>query len=479
VGTGTNALVQSCYTILGLEETASREEVIAASIALRKHCEAAASGKDRDRDGTWERLKEITWARDTLLDLLPTEKAIDNPKEESAATAVVTETGVTDQPSRRYVSEPVAPERRSLRSFCALAVVVLFLLGLIYLYGAGHSQQTVKGTGSAAKESLFPGVSTGSEPTGKPGFTAGSANDTAQMLQEAKRAVVTLKFGNGLGSGFLVTPDGYIATNGHVLAAPRGIAQFSSGETADVEIVRFEPERDFALLRTGSSTNFPFLKLGDSNLCREGDTVFAIGSPRGLESTFTKGIVSAKDRKLPQLGLKLIQTDAAINQGNSGGPLINAAGEVIGINTLTVDKRLAEGLNFAIAINDVKMLIADGQRLSDTERARETAHLESRLAEQARTREVPREDIDQDEQRQYAEYQDRVEALKRRLEKTEKRQILVRCLLEVGKEAEDLWNEQCRATGLAPGCKLPMKTANPLNIRSVKAQTDCLDRNPQ
>ena len=303
-----------------------------------------------------------------------------------------------------------------------------------------------------------------------------AANDMAQLLQEAKKGVVTLRFGSGLGSGFLVTPDGYIVTNGHVMVAPKGSAQFSSGETADVDLVKFEPDKDFALLKTASYNSFPFLKLGDSNACREGDTVFAIGSPRGLESTFTKGIVSAKDRKLPQFGFKLIQTDAAINQGNSGGPLINTAGEVIGINAMTIDKRLAEGLNFAIAINEVKALIADGQKLTETERTREAAHLEAKLAEQARKREMSEEDAEREEQK---EYQERVDNLKRRLERTQKREVLIRCLMEVGKEAEGVWNEQCRLSGLPSGCKLPLRIANPLNIRSVKAQTECLDRNPQ
>jgi hypothetical protein len=287
---------------------------------------------------------------------------------------------------------------------------------------------------------------------------------------------VTIRLSGGLGSGFLVTPDGYIVTNGHVVKAPKGIAQLSSGEAADVDLVRFEPDKDFALLKTSSYSSFPFLKLGDSNACREGDTVFAIGSPRGLESTFTKGIVSAKDRKLPQFGFKLIQTDAAINQGNSGGPLINSAGEVIGINTMTIDKRLAEGLNFAIAINEVKPLIADGQRLTESERSREVARLEAGLAEQSRMKEMSETDADRAEQR---ESQERLDNLRRRLERTQKKEVLIRCLMEAGKEAEAVWNEQCRLAGQPSGCKLPLKIANPLNISSVKAQTECLDRNPQ
>jgi S1-C subfamily serine protease len=368
---------------------------------------------------------------------------------------------------------------QSLRSFVALAVVSLFLLGMLYFYGSGHDhQKPAKAAAVMTKERVPSGVSPemDSKETGSAGGYATRANDTAQLLQEAKRGVVTIRFSSGLGSGFLVTPDGYIVTNGHVVKAPKGIAQFSSGEAADVDLVRFEPDKDFALLKTSSYSSFPFLKLGDSNACREGDTVFAIGSPRGLESTFTKGIVSAKDRKLPQFGFKLIQTDAAINQGNSGGPLINSAGEVIGINTMTIDKRLAEGLNFAIAINEVKPLIADGQRLTESERSREVARLEAGLAEQSRMKEMSETDADRAEQR---ESQERLDNLRRRLERTQKREVLIRCLMEAGKEAEALWNEQCRLAGQPSGCKLPLKIANPLNISSVKAQTECLDRNPQ
>jgi S1-C subfamily serine protease len=474
-----NELLQTCYDILGLSENASREEVVQAFDTLRKRYEENRAGnRELDSAGSWERLKEITWARDTLLDYIQNHESSAIREEGPATASEGRKMAGTDRPHGGNAGEPVNAGRSSLRSFAALVVVALFLLGLLYFYSAGHDRQQ---PGLMTKERLPSGVPAEMETRGttSPASDSTRANDTARLLQEVKKAVVTLRFSSALGSGFLVTPDGYIVTNGHVVASPKGIAQFSSGETADVDLVKFEPDKDFALLKTASYNSFPFLKLGDSDVCREGDTVFAIGSPRGLESTITKGIVSAKDRKLPQFGFKLIQTDAAINQGNSGGPLINTAGQVIGINTMTIDKRLAEGLNFAIAINEVKALIADGQRLTGTERAREVARLEAKLADQARKREMSEEDTEREEQRQHAEYQERADNLRQRLETMQKKEVLIRCLMEVGKDAEEVWNEQCRLSGLQSRCKLPMRIADPLNIRSVKAQTECLDRNPQ
>jgi len=542
-GKSVDELLQTCYDILGLSKNASRQDIINASDTLSRRHEASGTTRgEPDSQGSWERLKKITWARDTLLDYLsvnepdtstgelsPAEidahgqargtqstrsrrQVMHSPTLESvvlccstppagiylASTAsergrlhvalplegatrapLIDKSATTSDTPPPNTGEATRAERTSMRSFLALAVVLLFLLGLIFFYGSGPSSR------SPAKSSASPGkdnhmvASTGATDVSSAAGGLIAGGDTAQFLQEAKRAVVTLRYPGGLGSGFLVTPDGYIVTNGHVVLAARGTAQFSSGETTGVDLVKFDPEKDFALLRTAGYSNSPFLKLGDSAACREGDTVFAIGSPRGLESTVTKGIVSAKDRKLPQFGFRLIQTDAAISQGNSGGPLINAGGEVIGINTMTIDKRLAEGLNFAIAINEVKPLIAYGQRLSAAERAEEIAKLEARIAGQAQKRDMSLEDLEREDQRQYAEYQEKVENLKRRLEKMQKREVLVHCLLEAGKEAEELWNEQCRLSGQASGCKLPPRIANPLNISSVKAQTDCLDRNPQ
>ena len=474
-----NELLQACYDTLGLRRDASRQEIEEAFDRLRKCYEQdLSSNRESVNAGSWEQLKRITWARDTLLDYLAHHEPPAIQEQGTVTASEAPKTACTDQTLMGPTREPANAAMQSLRSFTALAVIALFLLGLLYYYGLGRDRQKpAKATAMTAQErvrSEMPAEMDSKETASPAGYAR--ANDTAQMLQEAKRCVVTLRFSSGLGSGFLVTPDGYIVTNGHVVKVPKGTAQFSSGEVADVDLVKFEPEKDFALLKTSSHNSFPFLKLGDSSACSEGDTVFAIGSPRGLESTFTKGIVSAKDRKMPQFGFKLIQTDAAINQGNSGGPLINAAGEVVGINTMTIDKRLAEGLNFAIAINEVKSLIADGQKLTDSERAREVARLEGRLAEQARKKDVSGEDAEREEQR---EYQERVDNLKRRLERTEKRDVLIRCLMEAEKEAEAAWNEQCRLARLPSGCKLPLSTGTPLNNRSVKAQTDCLDRNPQ
>ena len=489
-----NELVRRCYEILGLRENASREEVLEAFNVLKTVYQRDPPGsQEADGAWSWERLKEITWARDTLLDservraesTIPErgrETAADRgirPKKETPPDQVkIAEAQLSLLKSAR---EPVAAGRAT-RSVVALAAVTLFLVSMLCYYGAraSHQQVVTKPAGST-KAPLPPDKP--AEQTRGSGLPASEpvpagGGDIAQLLQDVKKAVVTLRFSGRLGSGFLVTPDGYIATNGHVVSTPRGVVQFSSGETTEVNLVKFEPDKDFALLKTDSFSR-PFLKLGDSNVCREGDTVFAVGSPRGLDSTFTKGIVSAKNRQIPQFGFKFIQTDAAINQGNSGGPLINTAGEVIGINTLTVDKMLAEGLNFAIPINEVKALIEDGQRLTDAERAQESARLGTKLMEPSPRSEMSREDMEREEKRQSSEYQERMEILRKRLDTMQKREALARCLSEARSEAEETWNEQCQVSRLPPGCRLPERISHQLNIKFLKAQTECIDRNPK
>ena len=130
----------------------------------------------------------------------------------------------------------------------------------------------------------------------------------------------------------MVSKDGYIVTNGHVMKDKNAMAIFSDGFKTEVDLVILDEERDFALVKATAKREYQFLILGDSNRCSEGDAVVAAGAPLSLEFSFTKGIISSTNRSLPFLSARLIQTDAAINPGNSGGPLINGSGEVIGIN---------------------------------------------------------------------------------------------------------------------------------------------------
>lgn len=160
-----------------------------------------------------------------------------------------------------------------------------------------------------------------------------------------------------LGSGVILDAAGFIATNHHVIeGAQEIVVQLTDGRTAPARLVGSDPETDLAILKI-ELPKLPVMQLGRSDRLRVGDVVLAIGNSLGLGQTVTQGIVSATGRS--QLGLALlenfVQTDAAINQGNSGGALVTATGEMIGINTAVVSRQAGvEGIGFAIPVNLVR-----------------------------------------------------------------------------------------------------------------------------
>jgi serine protease Do len=160
-----------------------------------------------------------------------------------------------------------------------------------------------------------------------------------------------------LGSGFVISADGYILTNNHVVEGVDEIkVRFSDGKVRDAKIVGTDPKTDLALIRVADATDLHALPLGDSDDILPGDYVMAIGNPFGLDHTVTMGIVSAKGRELGQGPYDdYIQTDAAINPGNSGGPLLDMAGAVIGINTAINPQ--ANTIGFAVPINLAKEIL--------------------------------------------------------------------------------------------------------------------------
>ncbi|MFD3400865.1 S1C family serine protease [Kribbella sp. NPDC058693] len=182
--------------------------------------------------------------------------------------------------------------------------------------------------------------------------------------------VVSVRAGRATGSGFAIDQEGHVVTNAHVVEGTTDVSLvLSNGRTVDADVIGSDPDNDLAVLQvsTADAAGLRSLTLGRSAQLRVGDPVLAVGSPLGLEGTVTAGIVSAVNRQARfgdnNTRQPAIQTDAAINPGNSGGPLVNAAGQVVGVNTaiatLGTSRSGNIGIGFAIPVDRMTSIVND------------------------------------------------------------------------------------------------------------------------
>lgn len=175
---------------------------------------------------------------------------------------------------------------------------------------------------------------------------------------------------SALGSGFVISEDGYVVTNNHVIeAADEILIEFFDGKELEAKVVGTDPSTDIALLKVEADEPLDFVSFGDSDTARVGDWVIAMGNPLGQGFSVSAGIVSARNRALSGSYDDYIQTDAAINRGNSGGPLFNMEGDVIGVNTAILSPNGGSiGIGFSMASNVVTRVVDQLQEFGETRR---------------------------------------------------------------------------------------------------------------
>ena len=263
---------------------------------------------------------------------------------------------------------PAAGPRRRPRSapIIAIAAVTALVIGGLAGYGGATLARSASAsdvTTASPSAPTVPGVTR--NPVSPPPPTA----NTVEIAKRVLPATVMIQVDRGTGSGFLIDREGLIVTNNHVVAEAANGSRirvlYSDGRRVNAVLVGRSPSYDIAVIKASGAASVQPLELGDSDNVQVGEQVIAVGSPLGLSGTVTEGIVSAQNRPVvvtettdadaPSAYIDAIQTDAPINPGSSGGPLVDAGARVIGVNSaiLTFGSSRSIGLGFAIPINQV------------------------------------------------------------------------------------------------------------------------------
>ncbi len=292
-------------------------------------------------------------------------------------------TGMPATPTTPFV-KPLRPVQPAARSVRRRTFGTVFGAALLSALLASGSTVAIVGLVAPAVAPAAASASPNANVTTTGGTTTVEQTDISGVVAAVRDSVVTLtsevttnrgRFGGtatGVGTGIVLTSDGYALTNRHVVEGSQSLtATMADGTEYAATVVTTSDTEDLALVKI-EATGLKTATIGESGAVKVGQTAIAIGSPLGTYTeTVTKGIISALDRTItvqdeqsgrPVTLKGLIQTDAAINPGNSGGPLLNAAGEVVGVNTATASS--AEGLGFAIPIKEATSLIAQARAAS-------------------------------------------------------------------------------------------------------------------
>lgn len=284
----------------------------------------------------------------------------------------INDSSLQDEPGKdkkKKKKDKANKDKGSAKTYIAIALVCSILGGAI---GTGVTYGAMRNTiQSAIKDAQSKTTTNNSSATSLNSIGSMSIPEIVSKVSPAvvgvsTKSVSTNVFGfgmseqEGIGSGFIFSEDGYVLTNYHVVKnASQVKVIFSTGQEVSAKVVNYQEDADLAVVKITDDVKMPgVVELGDSDSLQAGEQVIAIGNPLGKEylGSVTTGIISAVNRgvALSKDGEKmnLIQTDTAINPGNSGGPLINAQGQVVGINTAKIDASGVEGIGFAIPIND-------------------------------------------------------------------------------------------------------------------------------